>query len=218
MIKRFSVTAIVTLITVSGVLVLSACSKPANTLYEPEKQQIEDSAGEIPQIIEVEEQAPVEEQTTDEEQGVTDEPEEEFADTEPTQETATPEPEEAGGVLKKVAGGADEVGIYSVVIKLNENAADKGVIEMVYNGAKGTPQENSVVNTFRAEYYKQSDGTFEISTFFNGEIYQNQHNAYEVKIVNTFDATLRAGDVVVTYTPDGGETQEVFKADADYFR
>lgn len=120
--------------------------------------------------------------------------------------------------IAKINGGADEVGIYSVVVRLTDNAADKGVVEMVYHGAKGSPQENSIVNTFRIEYYKQSSGTYEINTFYNGEVYQNLHNKDEVKVVNTFDATLRAGDVIISYTPDGGDTQEIFRADADYFR
>ena len=120
--------------------------------------------------------------------------------------------------IAKINGGADDVGIYSVVVRLTDKAADKGTVELVYHGAKGSPQENSIVNTFRIEYYKEASGTFEISTFFNGEIYQNQHHKDEVKVTNTFDATLRAGDVTITYTPDGGEEQEIFKADADYFR
>ena len=119
--------------------------------------------------------------------------------------------------IAKINGGADEVGIYSVVVRLTDQAADKGVVEMVYYGAKGSPQENSIVNTFRIEYYKEEAGTFEIQTFFNGEVYQNQHHKDEVKVVNTFDATLRAGSVIITYTPDGGESQEIFSADADYF-
>ncbi len=122
------------------------------------------------------------------------------------------------GVIKKISGGADDVGIYSVVVRLTDEAADKGVLELVYHGAKGTPQENSVVNTFRIEYEKGTDGLFEIHTFFNGEVYQNYHKKEEVNVTNTFDALLRAGDVTISYTPDGGETKEIFKATADYFR
>lgn len=92
------------------------------------------------------------------------------------------------------------------------------MVELVYKGAVGTPREDSVVCTFRIEYSKGSDGTFEIATFYDGEVYQNQHHATEVKVVNTFDAKLRAGNVVISYTPDGGETQEIFSADANYFR
>lgn len=126
--------------------------------------------------------------------------------------------EAPGDVIAKINGGADETGIYSVVVRLTDQAADKGTVEMVYYGTKGSPQENSIVNTFRIEYYKESAGTFEIQTFFNGEVYQNLHHKDEVKVVNTFNATLRAGNVIISYTPDGGETQEIFRADAEYFR
>ena len=130
----------------------------------------------------------------------------------------TPVPSEApSSEIAKINGGADEVGIYSIVLRLTDQAADKGVVEMVYYGAKGSPQEDSIVNTFRIEYYKESAGTFEIQTFFDGEVYQNQHHKDEVKVVNTFDATLRAGSVIISYTPDGGDTQEIFSADAEYF-
>ncbi len=120
-------------------------------------------------------------------------------------------------VIAKINGGADEVGIYSVVVRLTDQAADKGVIELVYYGAKGSPQEKSIVNTFRIEYWRESDGSFEIRTFSDGETYQNQHRKEEVKVTNTFGATLRAGSVIITYTPEGGEAQEIFRADASYF-
>ena len=126
-------------------------------------------------------------------------------------------PESPSNAIAKINGGADETGIYSIVVRLTDQAADKGVVEMVYYGPKGSLQENSIVNTFRIEYYKEPAGTFEIQTFFNGDVYQNLHHKDEVKVVNTFDATLRAGDVIVSYTPDGGNTQEIFKADAEYF-
>lgn len=143
-------------------------------------------------------------------------------DASPAPSTEEPEPspvpsEAPGSGIAKINGGADEVGIYSVVVRLTDQAADKGTVEMVYYGAKGSPQENSVVNTFRIEYYKEDAGTFEIHTFFNGEVYNNQHHKDEVKVTNTFDATLRAGKVIISYTPDGGDTQEIFRADAEYF-
>ena len=136
---------------------------------------------------------------------------------EPEAEPEAEPPAVPSSPIAKITGGADEVGIYSVVVRLTDQAADKGVVEVVSYGAKGSPQENSVVNTFRIEYEKETAGTFEIRTFFNGEVYQNLHHKDEVKVVNTFDATLRAGNVIVSYTPDGGDTQEIFKADAAYF-
>lgn len=120
--------------------------------------------------------------------------------------------------IAKISGAADDVGIYSVVVKLTDEAADKGKVEMVYYGPKGSPQEKSIVNTFRIEYYKDSSGKFEIQTFSDGEVYQNLHQKEQVNVTNTFGATTRAGNVIISYTPDGGETQEIFKADADYFR
>ena len=120
--------------------------------------------------------------------------------------------------IAKISGAADDVGIYSVVVKLTDEAADKGKVEMVYYGPKGSPQEKSIVNTFRIEYYKDSSGKFEIQTFSDGEVYQNLRQEEQVKVTNTFGATTRAGNVIISYTPDGGETQQIFKADADYFR
>ena len=140
--------------------------------------------------------------------------------TTPTAPETTPEttPDKGSDMIAKINGAADDVGIYAVVVRLDDKAADKGTFEMVYYGAKGTPQENSVVNTFRIEYWKNDDGTFEIRTFYDGEVYQNQHKKDTVKVTNEFGAALRAGSVIITYTPDGGETVEIFRATADYFR
>lgn len=135
-----------------------------------------------------------------------------------TEETTSVSSDPAGSVIAKLTGAADDVGIYAIVITLSENIAEKGTVEMIYHGAKGTPQETSIVNTFRIEYEKEAAGTFEIRTFFDGEVYQNQHHADKVKVNNTFSATLRAGDVVITYTPDGGEPTEIYRATAEQFR
>ena len=160
-----------------------------------------------------------EEQTPSRTEGVTETdrpgPVSSGAETKPEPSETSSETPENG--IVKINGGADEIGIYSVVVRLTDRAADKGVIEMVYYGAKGSPQENSVVNTFRIEYYKEDAGTYEIKTFFDGEVYQNLYHKDEMKVVNTFGATLRAGSVIISYTPDGGDTQEIFRADASYF-
>lgn len=124
------------------------------------------------------------------------------------------DPKAGSDAFKSIKAAADKGGIYSVTITLSDKAADKGEVEMVYHGEKGSPQENSVVNTFLIKYYKEEAGTFEINTFFDGEVYQNLHHKTEVKVNNTFSANLRAGDVTVYYTPDGGERQEVFYTDS----
>lgn len=149
------------------------------------------------------------------------ETEEDMSASEPSmseaEESSAVSPENPGSEIAKINGGADEVGIYSVVVRLTDNAADKGVVELVYYGSKGSPQENSVVNTFRIEYNKEPAGTFEIHTFYDGEVYQNQKDKKEVNVTNTFGAGLRAGSVIISYTPDGGDTREIFRADAEYF-
>lgn len=126
-----------------------------------------------------------------------------------------PNGDQANDIIEKITVAADETGIYTTVITLSDKAADKGVIEMVYCGVKGSPQENSVVNTFRIEYYKEDADTFEIKTFYDGEVYQNLRHQTKVKVNNTFSAAVRAGNVTVFYTPDGGEKTEIYKADAE---
>lgn len=120
-------------------------------------------------------------------------------------------------VIEKIIGGADESGIYSIVITLSDSIADKGKVEMVYYGAEGSAQEGAVVNTFVIDYSKNSDGTYEINTFYDGEVYMNLHKKESVKVNNTFGANVRAGSVIITYTPDGGETTEIYRADASEF-
>lgn len=137
--------------------------------------------------------------------------------TEEEPESSESSSEVSNQAIAEINGDADKVGIYSVVVRLTDQAADKGVVNMVYYGPKGSPQENSIVSKFRIDYYKNDDGNFEITTYFNEEVYQNMHDRDEVKVTNTFSADLRAGNVIISYTPDGGDTQEIFRADAEYF-
>ena len=212
MLKRDLLKSVMLTTVVICVLILAACgSSPAKESTEQAPSQT-DAAAESSQSVPASSVTEPEPEPKPEQEPET-EPETEEGSTEASSET----PSDVDAIAK-INGGADEVGIYSVVVKLSDQAADKGVVEMVYYGSKGSPQENSVVNTFRIEYYKESDGTFEISTFYDGEVYQNQHHKDEVKVVNTFGATLRAGSVIISYTPDGGDTQEIFRADAEYFR
>lgn len=195
-------------------LSLMACgdkTKPAETVKQDTQKQTTEAQ---PTEAQTTEAQPIEPQSTEVQSTM-------LTETDPTATSPAEKetkPTAKNSEVAKINGGADKVGIYSIVVRLTDKAADKGTVEMVYHGAKGSPQENSVVNTFRIEYYKEDAGTFEIKTFFNGEAYQNQHHKEEVKVTNTFDATLRAGKVNISYTPEGGETQEIFSADADYFR
>lgn len=146
----------------------------------------------------------------------------EQSQTESSEDVTSTDPSEPNSnqendLIEKITVAVDETGIYATVITLSDKAADKGVIEMIYGGVKGSPQENSVVNTFRIEYYKEDAGTFEITTFYDGEVYQNLHHQNKVKVNNTFGATVRAGNITVFYTPDGGGKTEIYKADAESF-
>lgn len=216
---RKSVKTVITAVAIMNMMMCTACGgqpEPETSTQQSQKQS-ESTTVAVPRSSETEKQTfvtePVESEETE-----TKEVETEETETEKTSEQVPSASNEVNDKIVKINGGADDVGIYSIVVRMTDQAADKGVVEMVYKGAVGSPQEDSVVCTFRIEYCKESTGTFEIATFYDGEVYQNQHHKEEVKVTNTFGATLRAGSVVISYTPDGGETQEVFSADADYFR
>lgn len=129
--------------------------------------------------------------------------------------SATKAPDASTDILK-INGGADEVGIYSIVIRMNMDlAGEKGEIEMLYYSSE-TGIETQV-NDFVIKYERDDYGTYEIQTFFDGEVYQNKHKQSEIKIINTFDAKTRADRVEIYYTPDGGQKELVRTATADEF-
>lgn len=104
---------------------------------------------------------------------------------------------------------SEEAGIYACVLKLNpEVAAPKGFVEFLYYGKAGTPQENTVVCTYTADYHTEN-GKFEIYSKYDGQIDQNQHAKSEIKVACTFGALVRAEYVIISYQPDGGEKQEI---------
>lgn len=125
---------------------------------------------------------------------------------------------DSANVIKKVQGASDDTGIYAFIVTLSDKAADKGTLEYVYYGPKGEAQENSIVCTFRAEYYKEESGTFDIMTYYDNEIYQHMSHKSEVKVDLTFGAMVRGGNVTVYYTPDGGERTQIYYAEAEEFR
>lgn len=145
-----------------------------------------------------------------------------LADAEPvnSQETASNDEPEGNGMsefIKKVQGASDDSGIYSFIITLSDKAADKGTLEYIYHGTKGSAHENEIVNTFVAEYFKETAGTYDITTYYDGMINTHVKGKSEVKVDNTFGALVRAGDVTVYYTPDGGEKTEIYHAEAEEF-
>lgn len=137
-------------------------------------------------------------------------------------ETKAPETTQAepalNELIEKIQGASDDSGIYAFIVTLSNKAADKGSLEYLYYGPKGSAQENEIVCTFTADYYKEESGTFDIRTYYDGQV--NTHLAHKssVKVDNTFGATVRAGLVIVSYTPDGGEKQEIYRAAAEQFK
>lgn len=120
-------------------------------------------------------------------------------------------------ILDKAYGYADDSGIYAFSVTLNDDAADKGEIEFIYYGTKGSTHENVIICTYHTDYWKEN-GKFETKQTYDGKIDINQHAKNKVEISCTFGALVRAGSVIVYYTPDGGEKTEVFMATADAFR
>ena len=96
-----------------------------------------------------------------------------------------------------------------MVIYLSDKIAEKGSLEFIYKGEKGSPQEKDTIATFTSTYWIESTG-YEIQTLYNGDVYQNQHKKEEIKLVLTFGAGIRAGDVTIFYTPDGGSKEQIF--------
>lgn len=120
-------------------------------------------------------------------------------------------------IIKRLSGGADEVGIYSIVIYLNMDlVGEKGEIEMLYYSSE-TGIETQV-NDLVIKYERDASGTYEVRSFYDGEVYQNFHKQSEIKFVNTFSATTRADRVDIYYTPDGGKKELVRTVTKDYFR
>lgn len=111
--------------------------------------------------------------------------------------------------IKRIQCGADEVGIYALIIVFTDQVADKGSIEYLYYGAESSPQKDSIVQTFRADYYKEESGTFDIVSYINGDINQHYTHRTELKIDNTFSALIRASLAIISYTPNGGVKQEI---------
>ena len=121
------------------------------------------------------------------------------------------------GIIKKLKGAADNNGIYTITIELNlELAGEKGEIEMLYYSSEtGTETQ---VNDLVIKYERDASGTYEVQSFYDGEVYQNRHKQSEIKFTNTFSATTRADRVDIYYTPDGGKKELVRTATADDFR
>lgn len=152
--------------------------------------------------------------TDEPDEKVTEKPDEKATEVPDEKATDAPSADELSKYFKSVQVAADDTGIYAVVLKMSDLIADKGSLELVYYGAVGTPQENSVVTTFVIDYFTNDDGTYELRTFYDGEVYQNRHNLTEFKYTLEFGASVRAKDVTISYTPDGGQTEVIFHGES----
>ena len=118
--------------------------------------------------------------------------------------------------IKHIQVISDEVGIYATNIYLSDKISPKGDLEFVYKGAKNTPQEDDVVATCLLNYWTEPTG-YEIRVYYNGDTYQNYHKQAKIEFVLEFGASVRAGDVSIYYTPDGGAKELIFYTDAACF-
>lgn len=112
--------------------------------------------------------------------------------------------------IKSIQVASDDVGIYSVVVVFSDKAPEKASSRLVFYGAVGSPQENSIILTFDVSYYKTSKGTYEITELYNGETYLNLHDQVELKYLHTFGANNRSGKVLVYYANDGEELSLIY--------
>lgn len=124
---------------------------------------------------------------------------------------------ETSDLIKKVRGASEEAGMYAFQMILSDEAADRGSLEYIFYGPKGSAQDGEVVCTFVGKYFKESAGTYDITTYSNGDIELHRTGCDELKIACEFGAAIRAGSVVAFYTPEDGETIEIYRADAEQF-
>lgn len=120
--------------------------------------------------------------------------------------------------ISKLEGAAEENGIYALIITLSDKATEKGQIEYVFYGVKGTAHEGEIVCTYVVDYFKLDNGNYDITTYYDGELERHTTTKKEVKAGPTFSATVRAEYAVISYTPDGGEKIEIERVTADDLR
>lgn len=132
-------------------------------------------------------------------------------------EATEPETDGQSEFIKKVIGASEEKGIYSFGLTLSDKAPEKGTLEYIYYGQKDTGEENVIICTYTANYYKDGAGLYDVMCYYDGNIDVHQSNKSEVKVVCTFGALTRAGSVIVFMTPDGGEKTQIFEAGYERF-
>lgn len=114
------------------------------------------------------------------------------------------------GYIKKVQCAAEKAGIYALIITLDSSKiADNGTLEYLYYGSKGSAQEGVVVCTYVSNYTKLESGKYDVHCFYDGKVDMNHYGLDEIKVNCTFGALVRAEYAIISYTPEGGEKQEI---------
>lgn len=121
-------------------------------------------------------------------------------------------------LIKKIQLVDCEVSFYAFVLTLNKDvAAPEGSIHTYYYKHDNLTGTETQILDFEAHYTTESDGTYTFNTFIDGEIFQNIKQQTELKFIHPESGYIRADQVVVFYTPKGGEETEIFSTTFEEF-
>lgn len=124
----------------------------------------------------------------------------------------------SSNLIKKIQLVDCEVSFYAFVLTLNKDvAAPEGSIHTYYYKHDNLTGTETQILDFEAHYTTESDGTYTFNTFMDGEIYQNKRQQTELKFIHPESGYIRADQVVVFYTPKGGEETEIFSTTFEEF-
>ena len=124
----------------------------------------------------------------------------------------------SSNLIKKIQLTDCEVSFYAFVLTLNKDvAASEGSIHPYYYKHDNLTGTETQILDFEAHYTTESDGTYTFNTFMDGEIYQNKRQQTELKFIHPESGYIRADQVVVFYTPKGGEETEIFSTTFEEF-
>lgn len=124
----------------------------------------------------------------------------------------------SSNLIKKIQLVDCEVSFYAFVLTLNKDvAAPEGSIHTYYYKHDNLTGTETQILDFEAQYTTNSDGTYTFNTFIDGEIFQNIKQQTELKFIHPESGYIRADQVVVFYTPKGGEETEIFSTTFEEF-
>lgn len=122
----------------------------------------------------------------------------------PTPTAASENKYDPYGYIKKYSVGDDpNAGIYAIVVYFTDLIPDKGTITYkYYHDESGV--ETSVC-TFVINYEKGTNGLYEATSYYNGELYLNYHKLEAMKTDLTFGAGTRAKRCEMFFEANGKE-------------